>query len=194
MFRLIGFLVGVFLALFVLAAVVDGPTRDRVKLLSADVAGTVLDALDRVLPGEAPAPRAPAAPADPEKRVTFDLELPEREPLPAPPLTDGNTDEAWSWSEEGDTDSVDPVFPEPGPESGLEAVAWQPIWTPFHSELSAKGFADRLEHLTGREYRVTRASSWSYQVEVAYADEAQRQALLLEIQERTGLALAGEQP
>jgi len=75
-----------------------------------------------------------------------------------------------------------------------EVQVWQPVWQAFRSELSAKGFAGQLRRLTGQEYRVRRASPWTYQVELAYADEGQRDAVLREIQAKTGLGLMETQP
>jgi hypothetical protein len=71
---------------------------------------------------------------------------------------------------------------------------WEPVWRAFRSELSAKGFADHLERLTGQEYRVRRTSPWAYQVELPYFDEAQRDAALHEIQSKTGLLLMERRP
>lgn len=198
MYRLIGFLTGVIVTLLVLVAVVDHPTRERVQLLSADIAETVLDAVDRILPGDSPTPGAgppvPLADPGPDPRVTLERGPPLEESMSAPSLAAGEAFELGGWLEKDGTNSVQHHVPKENLESGRDTVAWQPIWTAFHSELSARGFADRLEHLTGREYRVSRTSPWSYQVEVAYADEAQREVLLLEIQSRTGLTLTGENP
>ena len=71
---------------------------------------------------------------------------------------------------------------------------WEPVWRAFRSELSAKGFANHLKNLTGQEYRIRRTFPWAYQVEVAYTDEGQRDAVLREIQSKTGLGLMGTTP
>ena len=73
-------------------------------------------------------------------------------------------------------------------------ITWQPVWRAFRNELSAAGFADYLQRLTNQEYRVRRISPWSYQVELAYIDESQRDTLLHEIQNKTGLNLVEALP
>jgi hypothetical protein len=78
--------------------------------------------------------------------------------------------------------------------SPVADLNWEPVWRAFRSELSAKGFADHLERLTGQEYRVRRTSPWAYQVELPYFDEAQRDAALHEIQSKTGLLLMERRP
>lgn len=81
-----------------------------------------------------------------------------------------------------------------GNETDAESIVWQPVWHAFRNELSATGFADHLQRLTNQEYRVRRISPWSYQVELAYVDERQRDTLLHEIQAKTGLSLVEAQP
>ena len=169
MFRMIGFLVGVVFTLVFLTAMVDRPTRDRVRMLAAELSGPVLDAIDGVFP---------------ETSGPTDLELTVLE-LPVPPRAT-----AAASAVDDDVPMEEPL----PPPVFQDTIVWHPIWTALHSELSARGFASRLEHLTGREYRVSRSSPWSYQVEVACTDEEQRDALMKEIQERTGLALQAQKP
>lgn len=177
MFRITGFLVGVVLTLVFLTAVVDRPTRDRVGLLAVELTGPVLDTIDRIFP-ETPGPTDLEL-KDPEQTFIEPtvLELPVQ---PRATAAASAVDEDVTMEEP----LPPPVF--------QDTIVWQPLWTAFHSELSARGFASRLEHLTGREYRVRRASPWSYQVEVAYKDEEQRDALIEEIQQRTGLVLQAQ--
>ena len=66
---------------------------------------------------------------------------------------------------------------------------WQPLWPPFHSELSAEGFASRLGRVTGLDYRVTETGPGRYQVAVAYLDEQERRAAVALIEAKTGLQL-----
>ena len=182
MFRIIGFLVGVVLTLVFLTAVVDRPTRDRVGLLAVELTGPVLDTIDRIFP-ETPGP-ADLELKDPGQTLIDQTAL---EPtVPELPVQPRATAAASAVDE-------DVTMEEPLPLPVFQdTIVWQPLWTAFHSELSARGFASRLEHLTGREYRVRRASPWSYQVEVAYKDEEQRDALIEEIQQRTGLVLQAQ--
>ena len=70
------------------------------------------------------------------------------------------------------------------------ALRWQPVWQPFLSELSAKGFAQRLARLTGLDYRVSEAGRGRYEVAVAYSTEDERDAHLARIESVTGLSLS----
>lgn len=64
-----------------------------------------------------------------------------------------------------------------------------PVWVPFHSRMSADGFAERLSESLDHPFRVERQGPGRYQVVFAYADEAQRVALLDEASAVTGLPL-----
>jgi hypothetical protein len=69
------------------------------------------------------------------------------------------------------------------------AVQWHSFWQPFTSEMSARGFAARLEQLTGLDFQVRRAGVGEYEVAFAHLDDNQRQAHLDRIQAVTGLNL-----
>jgi hypothetical protein len=69
------------------------------------------------------------------------------------------------------------------------AVHWHSFWQPFTSEVSARGFAARLEQLTGLDFQVRRAGVGEYEVAFAHLDDNQRQAHLDRIQTVTGLNL-----
>ena len=74
------------------------------------------------------------------------------------------------------------------------AATWHAVWRPFRSQASARGFAQRLARMTGREYRVERVSPSNYQVQFAYTDETDRITGLEQIQIATGLMLSEEKP
>ena len=86
--------------------------------------------------------------------------------------------------------------PSPRAEVGSSAFpsAWHSVWLPFRSELSARGFAERLANVTGREYRVRRVSPWAYQVELAYVGETDKLTALQQIESATGLGVGGGGP
>lgn len=65
----------------------------------------------------------------------------------------------------------------------------QPVWVPFHSEMSANGFAARLTTSLDHPFRVQRRGPGRYQVVFAYADEPQRRAVLAQAAQATGLPL-----
>lgn len=118
--------------------------------------------LSAAVPASAVRP-APAAPAPPAAA-----------PLSAPPV--GAAPPA-----------TEVVTPPPVPASRQ----WYAFWRPFTSELSAKGFSDRLERVTGLDYRVVKVESGAYHVAFGYDDEQSRLANLSTIEAATGLRLAG---
>ncbi len=62
----------------------------------------------------------------------------------------------------------------------------QPVWVPFHSQMSAEGFATRLSRALDHEFRVVRRGAGAYQV-VFDARDADQQALIMaQVTELTG--------
>lgn len=218
MFRLIGFLLGVVITIVVLAAVIDAPIRERAGVLATDLTTAIFDAVERlkkkydaggVSSGAEPlavrstptgfadsvpieetqstvaavtrnAKRPSDGPAVAQEMVASAAE-PTTNPAPLPKWQGSSVPEA-STTPANTTDAT------------VERLNWEPIWRAFRSELSAKGFAGHLKHLTGQEYRVRRTSPWAYQVELPYTDEEQRDAVLHEIQIKTGLGLMEAPP
>lgn len=67
---------------------------------------------------------------------------------------------------------------------------WIDVWQPFTSPVSARGFADRLELLTGFTYRVERrAGDGLHQVAVLPLPGYAPQQMLQQIADRSGLAM-----
>lgn len=65
----------------------------------------------------------------------------------------------------------------------------QTVWAPFHSEMSARGFAQRLSQSLHHPFRVERRGPGRYQVVFGYGNDAERQTLLDRAAELTGLPL-----
>ena len=65
----------------------------------------------------------------------------------------------------------------------------QTVWVPFHSRMSAVGFAERLTESLDHPFGVERRGPGRYQVVFPYADEPERQTLLAQAAEATGLPL-----
>jgi len=64
--------------------------------------------------------------------------------------------------------------------------ASQPVWVPFHSQMSAEGFATRLSQALDHDFRVVRQGAGAYQV-VFDASDADQQALIMaQVTEITG--------
>ena len=62
------------------------------------------------------------------------------------------------------------------------------VWTPFHSEASASGFARRLTTQLGYPFTVSRTAPAEYHVVFRYANDAQRDLLLQQVAAVTGRA------
>lgn len=188
MFRLIGFLLGSTASILVLLAVVDGPefarTRDIANALSPQLAQRLAQAFPALGGDAGEEVRETASPPPPEKTA------PPVKTVAAPKVPPGGEAQVDASSKPVDTDQASgaPARAAPG------EPQWHPIWNPFRSEVSARGFAARLESLTGLEYRVTEVSSGSYQVAFAHLDESERQTKLARIEESTGLRLTEDSP
>ena len=62
----------------------------------------------------------------------------------------------------------------------------QPVWVPFHSQMSAEGFANRLSRSLDHEFRVVRQGAGAYQVVFDATDADQRAFILAQVTEITG--------
>lgn len=71
---------------------------------------------------------------------------------------------------------------------------WHVLWTPFRSEIAARGFVSRLESVTGLDYRVIKLGNGVYEVAVPYRDDSELSAKLLQISSATGLDLSSGLP
>lgn len=111
-------------------------------------------------------------------------ELPARQPLPKPPDPEGPPDGAVGSPQPAAVHAPDPAPAPSPPESGIARV-----WSPFHSEMSAAGFAERLSRSLDHPFSVERRGAGRYQVVFHYADEPEREALLAEAAAVTGLPL-----
>ena len=62
-----------------------------------------------------------------------------------------------------------------------------PVWTAFHSERSASGFAETLSRELGHAFTIDKQGAGKYQVVFAYASESERTRLLNEIDSIIGV-------
>ncbi len=214
MFRLIGFLLGVVITIVVLAVAVDAPTRERAGALATDLTAAIFNAVERLetkydaggaSAGAEPAPvqrtthavAADSAPMEKAQSSVASVTQQTKTLSDATAVTEETlasaakpvTNSAPVPERQGSSVSKASTAPTNPTDSPVEELNWEPVWQAFRSEISAKGFADRLKYLTGQEYRVRRTSPWAYQVELPYIDDEQRDALLHEIQTKTGLVL-----
>ena len=72
----------------------------------------------------------------------------------------------------------------------LSEPEWHAFWTPFRSEIAARGFVRRLESVTGLDYRIVKIKNGVYQVTFSYLDDTERNTKLSQISAATGLDLS----
>ncbi len=77
------------------------------------------------------------------------------------------------------------VQPTPQPEM-VPSGGRQAVWTPFHSEASAKGFAGRLSSAIGHPFQVERLAAQTYVVTFNYRTEPERATLESRVRAVTG--------
>ena len=63
------------------------------------------------------------------------------------------------------------------------------VWKPFHSEVSAQGFARRLSVQLGYPFRALREGPATYQVVFDYSSEEQREVLRQQVEALTGFSV-----
>jgi hypothetical protein len=74
----------------------------------------------------------------------------------------------------------------PVPSQLPDAQALASVWTPFHSQMSAEGFASRLSQQLNHSFQVERRGAGAYQVVFAANSTTERDRLLDQIAEITG--------
>lgn len=177
MARLVGFLFGIGLA----AALVFALLRYTASG-TPDGTAPVPDPVGRAVTAPDPNPDPDPDPAaSGEQTVVQQVPADTGTPMPPPDRADDPAPAA-----EPVRAGQTPVPQETAP---AETPRWYAFWQPFHSEISAAGFRERLERVTGLDYRIVSPRPGEYQVAFAYRDEAERQAHLAAIEAATGLVL-----
>lgn len=180
MLKLLGFVFGAALSIALFMGLANDTTVDEIQSLgeglrehSAELLAGVRQALVR------------AQGAPPAVQVL---------PPPLPPTDVAVSQVPPEIGEPHGTESSNTLSPRAEAASPALGSAWHSVWQPFRSELSARGFAERLANVTGREYRVRRVSPWAYQVELAHVGEADKLTALQQIESATGLGVGGGGP
>ena len=183
---LIGFCTGAVVTLLV-ATAMDAPTHptlSNAKDLAASGWGQLIQATSSSLFEQAdeplqPEPIAIEAPDEPDpaqdEPPPATTERTALEPIPAlappEPVAESPSSEFWV-------------------ESALVAArqrhADQPVWVPFHSQMSAEGFATRLSRALDHEFRVVRQGAGAYQVVFDAADADEQALIMAQVTEITG--------
>jgi hypothetical protein len=135
---------------------------------------------------EPPAVALEAAKLPPEVAAVAPLPAPVQAPapttvLPSVPALDAVLDL------DGDPGSIVPrALPEPAGPTPLAQTGIAPVWVPFHSQMSAEGFAARLSRELNHPFSVERRSAGTYQVVFSARTPAEQDAVLARIAELTG--------
>jgi hypothetical protein len=201
----IGLVTGTVLTLLV-ATAVDAPTRPILKKaedaledswnrLIEHTSDSLFPATE-VPPAGKPALATPMKAEEPALALPPPAEAPPPTPVRAlPPQRDTGTKGVENSAATVDrlaTTDVDPSAAlEPDPpdlrgdveETDTETAS---AWAPFHSQMSAEGFAARLTRALDHDFRVERRAPGSYQVVFDAASPDERELLLAEIAEVTG--------
>lgn len=166
---LLGLIVGAAMTLGV-ATLVEGHTNELVSE-ARDLWNDLRREADELMEAQ----RSPSPESLPADESDLDTEEPIVEMAPVPAF------------EPIPTLASAPQIPTPDPlelsdvRSGTESV-----WTPFHSERSANGFAEVLTRETGHKFSIDRRGPGEYQVMFAYTDESEKVELLGLIASVTG--------
>lgn len=184
MFRLMGFISGVAIAMFVLAILVDAPISSGFRELTdqlwqrgAALPNEIKPDQETLMPSREQADVAPGTSHAVDRNAVPSRQAPMQTEIattPSPPETEGTSDFETQTS--------------------ASITMWHAVWKPFRSRLAASGFADRLARLTNREYRVRRLAVGAYQVEVGYNPDLGVAETLMQIRVMTGLRIRELQP
>ncbi|MGD8497940.1 MAG: hypothetical protein PVG82_03470 [Chromatiales bacterium] len=189
MLRLLGFIVGALLTAIVLFDLDPHELLHRGEALVDDSREWLQAAAQTPVP-EAPTPEPIRKPAPVEVPVD---RAPKEEPVPIEAVEQGAAISDDTAPDRTIHDHEELPLTEPVPvATPIPIGGWQPLWRPFNSEVSARGFAGQISDITGRETRVRRLGPRSHQVDVAYATEAERRDILQRLELLTGIRLREE--
>ena len=144
----------------------DLDARNRTMAQGDDAGAAAADQPAEALPapGEV-APPPPVAPAT----VSSPAKLPQPSRFDEPPAS-----------------ATDTAEPEHGRQLAATAANAAGAWVPFHSRMSAEGFAARLSRELRHDFRVERRGAGSYEVVFDAASDSERRTILAEIEAITG--------
>jgi hypothetical protein len=167
MLKLVGILTGSAIAVAFLIVALGVPDFAAPEPKQAAVATIVETQIIDQAPDPAPLPAPGPEPVE------------EPEPMEEPkPLTEPAPDP--------ETEALIEQIFNPGPGEQVEDN-WYAFWSPFRSEIAARGFVAKLQESTGIDYRVVKVKTGVYEVAFAYVDDADIQDKLSRISSATGL-------
>lgn len=178
MFRLLGFCIGSLASIAALLLLIGRPDF---HVAPEDIDHMRFDAAVEKLKSKQLPPSREEEPvvADPDAEAPAPADGPDTEPVSvaAAPV-----------------DDRPPAAESAYPQSDVPDNEWHTFWTPFRTEIAARGFVNRLENVTGIDYRVVKADTGVYQVAFAYAGTEELESKLEQITAATGLDLSGPLP
>ena len=89
-----------------------------------------------------------------------------------------------------DTEALIEQIFNPGPDDVVGEENWYAFWSPFRSEIAARGFVAKLQETTGIDYRVVKVRTGVYEVAFSYVDDADIEDKLARISSATGLDMS----
>ena len=206
MIRLAGILLGSTLAVALLLTLFGVPRFEHQSIPSDSGVITLplQSATSKAAPEPATEPQREAIPANtvgpaalpPATPVPAPIPKPMPEPIPEPMPTQAaeTSDAAAPGGREAPLPGLDDPnagAAEPALEP-IEALQWYAFWSPFRSEIAAKGFITQLQRVTGLDYRVVKVKPGVYEVAFAYSDGDELTASLSQISRATGLDMPDE--
>lgn len=142
------------------------------------------------IPPAPPAEQAPSGDTMPEAiseaipEIGYDLIAQAEPPLDFTPIDDLSNDFIQNSEDDSASDFDSTLPPRTYDEQAPTSLA--SVWIPFHSQMSAEGFADRLSRELDHSFRVERQGAGAYQVVFDADSTAERDLLLTRVAEITG--------
>jgi hypothetical protein len=174
MFRLLGVIVGIGLAVWAGLAWLDPQQASQMNDQLHQQADTAIASIATAKPQIAQTVATAIEPAAPVARLIQAASEPE---------TIESSEEAVVATTPDDLAEVltIPIAQEP--------TDWQVFWAPFRSRAAAEGFANRLSQQIGVELSVLSGQNGQHQVSFAYQDEADRERIMALIEQATGVTV-----
>ena len=190
MFKILGFMLGSAVSIAAIVMLLGVPEFHLSKL--TDDSDRFDAAVEKLKEKREQTEKLVAAATEAARQVEVAAEIPNEETeADAAPEPEAEGEELPQDVEEPETDDpVEPAHTLP-PDDIVADASWYAFWNPFRSEIAARGFVSQLEKVTGLDYRIVKVKAGVYQVAFAYADDAERDLRLSQIQAATGLDLSG---
>lgn len=183
MFKLIGIAIGASVVLFVALA---WSNPEEAKTPNVNVQDTSDQSMNPII--EQGSQQTPEA----SKEKVGVTDVIEDDPAVRVPVDEQSQPQDRPLTENEPLTPMDTVDPEPIVENSDQQ--WHIFWSPFSRSASAQGFAERISAETGLTINVVDENTGRFMVAFGYHDEADRQAALETIENKTGLKIKDKKP